>query len=332
MIARALFLKGVGAAATIATGGLDVWDPLAPQIRVLVASDTRGETPRVAADGTFAFGGKRWRGAPSTVGTAGAAMALVTTIDVDLYLQGVVPLEAPPSWPAPALQAQAIVARTYALGRRSLSRAWDVRADESDQRWGGVEAEHPAATAAIQATRGRTLLYGGGPAQVFYSSCCGGHTADAAAVWNGAPLPYLRGVDDPYCAPAPDYRWSQSVTLERAVAAFGARTGGTLVGTALTEADPSGRPRGVALLGTASATIPVGEFRRALGSDVVRSLWLRTVRIDAAQAVPRLVIEGSGRGHGVGLCQWGARYFAASGASAADIVAFYFPGTSLSGG
>jgi stage II sporulation protein D len=332
MIERALFLKGAGAAVTIATGGIDVWDPLSPQIRVLVAADSRGETPQVAADGTFAFGGKRWRGAPSTVGMPDGTMALVTTIDVDLYLQGVVPLESPPSWPAAALQAQAIVARTFALARRTLSRSWDVRADESDQRWGGVEAEHPAATAAIQASRGRTLLYGGGPAQVFYSSCCGGHTADASAVWSGVPLPYLRGVDDPYCTPAPEYRWSRTVPLERAVAAFGARTGGTLTGTSLTAPDPTGRPRGVALLGTTVATIPVSDFRRALGYDVVRSLWLRSVRIDATQAAPRLVIEGSGRGHGVGLCQWGTRFFASLGASAAEIVAFYFPGTSLTGG
>ncbi|HEY0393340.1 MAG TPA: SpoIID/LytB domain-containing protein [Candidatus Elarobacter sp.] len=332
MIARALFLKTLAAGATtIGTGGIDVWDPLSPQIRVLVATDTRGETPQVAPDGTFGFGAKRWRGAPSTVGSADGRFMLVTTIDVDQYLQGVVPLESPPSWPAAALQAQAIVARTFALARRSLSRPYDVRADESDQRWGGVEAEHPATTAAIQASRGRTIAFNGGPASVFYSSCCGGHTADAAAVWNGAPLPYLRGVDDPHCAAAPEYRWSRTVPLDRAVAAFGARTGGTLLGTALSEPDPTGRPRSVALLGATTATIPVADFRRALGSDVVRSLWLRAVRIDATQpqAPPRLVIEGSGRGHGVGLCQWGARYFAGAGASASEIVAFYFPGTTV---
>jgi stage II sporulation protein D len=332
VIARALFLKGLAAATTFASGGLDVWDPLSPQIRVLVATDTRGETPQVAADGTFAFGGKRWRGAPSTVGAADGKMMLVTTIDVDAYLRGVVPLESPPSWPAAALEAQAIVARTFALARRSLSRPYDVKADESDQRWGGVEAEHPAATAAIQASRGRTLVYAGGPASVFYSSCCGGHTADASAVWNGAPLPYLRGVEDPHCAPAPEYRWSRTIDLSRAVAAFGAKTGGTLLGTALTNPDPTGRPRAVALLGTTVATVPVADFRRALGFDVVRSLWLRSVRIDATQAALRLVIEGSGRGHGVGLCQWGAKFFAASGASAAEILALYFPGTSVTNG
>ncbi|HEV3087797.1 MAG TPA: SpoIID/LytB domain-containing protein [Candidatus Elarobacter sp.] len=333
MIDRALFLKSVAAGATtIATGGLDVWDPLSPQIRVLVANDTRGETPQVAADGTFAYGGKRWRGAPSTVGSGDGKMMLVTTIDVDAYLQGVVPLESPPSWPAAALEAQAIVARTFALARRTLSRPYDVRADESDQRWGGVEAEHSAATAAIRATRGRTLVYGAGPASVFYSSCCGGHTADIVSVWNGAPLPYLRGVEDPHCIQAPEYRWSRTVDLSRAVAAFGSRTGGTLVGTALSEPDPTGRPRAVALLGTIVATVPVADFRRALGYDVVRSLWLRSVRIEPAQAVLRLVIEGSGRGHGVGLCQWGAKFFASAGASAAEILAFYFPGTSVTNG
>jgi stage II sporulation protein D len=334
MIGRAAFLQGVAAATTVASGGIDVWDPLSPQIRVMVASDTRGETPQVAADGTFAFGGKRWRGAPSTVGTPDGKMLLVTTIDVDQYLEGVVPLESPPSWPATALQAQAIVARTFALARRTLSRPYDVRADESDQRWGGVEAERPSTTAAIQSTRGQTVVYGGAPASVFYSSCCGGHTADAAAVWNGAPLPYLRGVGDPNCVPAPEYRWSRTIPLDRAVAALGARTGGSLVGTALTDPDPTGRPRGVALLGTVAATVPVADFRRALGSDVVRSLWLRAVRIDATQpqAGLKLVIEGSGRGHGVGMCQWGARFLAAAGASAAEIVTFYFPGTSVTNG
>lgn len=331
MISRALFLKSL-AATTIATGGIDTWDPRSPQIRVLVATDTRGETPQVAPDGTFAFAGKRWRGAPSTVGGADGTFALVTTIDIDQYLQGVVPLEAPPSWPAAALQAQAIVARTFALARRSLSRPWDVRADESDQRWGGVEAEHPATSAAIAATRGRTLRFGGGPASVFYSSCCGGHTADASTIWNGAPLPYLRGVDDPYCAQAPEFRWSRTVPIDRANAAFGARIGGALQGTALGEPDPTGRPRAVALLGATTATIPVGDFRRALGSDVVRSLWLRAVRIETGQPAARLVIEGAGRGHGVGLCQWGSRFFAASGADATQILAFYFPQTTVTNG
>jgi stage II sporulation protein D len=331
VITRVEFLRSVGAATTVATGGFDVWDPLTPQIRVLVAADTGGATPQVAADGTFAFGGKRWRGAPSTIGMPGGRLALVTTIDVDEYLQGVVPLEAPPAWPAAALQAQAIVARTYALGRRTLSRPYDVRADDGDQRWGGVEAEVPAATAAVQATRGRMLTYGGSAASVYYSSCCGGRTADVTAVWGGTPQAYLRGVDDPHCAAAPDYRWTRDVALDRVLAAFGPRTGGTLASAALGDSDAQGRARAVLLSGTLQTSVPVAEFRRALGYEVVRSSWLRGIRVETTQAAPRLVIEGSGRGHGVGLCQWGSRFYASSGASAAEILAFYFPGTSVSG-
>lgn len=332
MIGRATFLKGIAAATTVATGGLDIWDPVATQIRVLVAGDTRGRTPQVYPDGTFGFDGKRWRGEPSTVDAPGGRLALVTSIDVDQYLQGVVPLESPASWPLAALEAQAIVARTFALSRRTLSRPYDVLASDTDQRWGGVEAESPASTAAVQATRGQTLTFAGGPAAVFYSACCGGHTLDIVDAWGGTPQPYLRGVNDPHCAPAPDFRWGRAAPLDRVLAAFGARTGGTLTGASLVDPDPLGRPRAVMLQGMASVTIPVADFRRALGYDTVRSLWLRSVRIDSAQAGPQLVIEGSGRGHGVGLCQWGSRFFAAAGASAAEILGLYFPGTSVSGG
>ena len=332
MIARAAFLKGVAAATTVATGGLDVWDPGNPQVRVLIGDLGGADQPRVFDDGTFGFGGKRWRGSPSTVRLDDGRMVLVTAIDVDQYLAGVLPLEVPSSWPAAALQAQAIVARSFALLKRTLTRSYDLTATDADQRWGGVDAEIPACTAAIAATRGLTLRYMNAPAAVYYSACCGGHTADVAAMWNSFPYPYLRGVVDPYCTPAPDYRWSRDVPVDRAVSAFGARTGGTLSAAGLTDPDGTGRPRAVVLTGNQTANVPVADFRRGMGYDVVRSLWLRTVRIDGAQAAGRLIIEGSGRGHGVGLCQWGARYFASAGASAATILAFYFPGTSVSGG
>jgi stage II sporulation protein D len=330
VIDRLGFLQYLGAA-TVATGGLDVWEPNGTQIRVLVSSDLRGQQPQLAADGTFAFGAKRWRGQPSTVPVDGR-LGLVTAIDVDQYLQGVVPLELSPSWPTAALEAQAIVARTYALAHRTLSRPWDVLADDSDQRWGGVDAEAPAATAAIQATRGRVLGYAGGPATVFYSACCGGHTADASALWGASPIAYLRGVADGYCVPAPDYRWSRTVPLARALAAFGDRIGGSLTGADLGPPDDSGRPHTVTLHGERDLTLAVGDLRRTLGYDSVRSTWLRSLRVDTTQAAPALVIEGSGRGHGVGLCQWGARFCAAAGASAAQILTFYFPGTAVSGG
>ena len=72
--------------------------------------------------------------------------------------------------------------------------------------------------------------------------------------------------------------------------------------------------------------------RRRFGAETIRSLWLREIDFDRTQAVPLVVIEGSGRGHGVGLCQWGARGMALSGAGASAILAHFFPGTAVTGG
>ena len=102
----------------------------------------------------------------------------------------------------------------------------------------------------------------------------------------------------------------------------------------LDDPDDSGRPQTVTFRSDAGAVLAlsVTEVRRRFGPDTVRSLWLREIDFDRTQAVPLVVIEGSGRGHGVGLCQWGARGMALNGAAAADILAHFFPGTAVTGG
>jgi stage II sporulation protein D len=296
VIDRALFLKGV----LIATGGLDIWS-----------------TPP-----------------PLTIRVAGTDGAIVS-LDLETYLRGVVPIEASPGWPDAALQAQAILARTYALAKKNITRGYDVVTTESDQRYGGPAAEHPATTAAVEATRGLTLQFAGGPASVFYSSCCGGHTESAADVWGHAALPYLRGVDDgANCAAAPDYRWTRTMPLDRARSALADRLSGALRGVDVGDPDGSGRPRIATLRedGAVAVTMPMPELRTRWGTDTVRSTWVRGVTIDETQAVPFVRIEGSGRGHGVGLCQWGARGMALAGADAVAILTHYFPGTTVTGG
>jgi stage II sporulation protein D len=295
VIERATFLKGL----LVATGGLDIWSSPAPDA---VPSPLPG-TPvliRVAVgDGA------------------------IQTLDIETYLRGVVPIEASPSWPAEALAAQAILARTYALAKKTLASGYDVVATEGDQRYGGAAAERPATTAAVEATRGVTVRYNGGPASVFYSSCCGGHTEDAAEVWGHTALAYLHGVpDDPYCA------------ADRARAALADRLSGALAAVDVGDPDASGRPRTAVLHADAgpAVTIPMTELRMRWGTDAVRSTWVRHVSIDTTQAAPFVRIEGSGRGHGVGLCQWGARGMALAGADAATILAHYFPGTTVTGG
>jgi stage II sporulation protein D len=253
---------------------------------------------------------------------------------VETYLYGVVPIEASPSWPPAALEAQAIVARTYALAKRDLSKPYDLTATDADQRYGGAAAAHPSTTAAVDATRGKTLQYLGGPATVFYSACCGGHTADAALFWGHSTLPYLRGVADPYCTACPDYRWQRTLPGPRAQAGLADRLHAVAVDAVLAPPDATGRPPLVTFRSAdgGSADVTVSDLRRRWGADVVRSLWLQRIAFDATQAAGSVAIEGSGRGHGVGLCQWGARGMALAGADAFAILGQYFPGTAVSVG
>lgn len=331
-LGRALFLRATSA--TLLTGGLDIWSPPGPGadtlVRVLVCADRGNETPQFADGDMFTFAGKRWRGTPAIVALPEGRSGVVATVDVDRYLYGVLPVEASAGWPAAALQAQAIVARTFALARRTFARPYDVMATQSDQRFGGIDSEYPATNAAVDATQGATLVYDGGGASVFYAACCGGHTADAAEIWGHTALPYLRGVPDPYCIAAPDYRWQRSLPLERLRATLASRVHGDITGFALGPADAAGRPQSLDVVaGSERVTLSTVEFRRLIGADTVRSTWIRTLALDRSHGQPEVTIAGSGRGHGVGLCQWGARAMGVSGSTAATILAFYFPGTSI---
>jgi len=310
-----------------ATGGLDVGEErVAHQMRVLLATGTFA--PAMPVDAWhFAWNGASYRGGAESVTLADGRTGLVNTLPLDAYLYGVVSREVSATWPRSAQETQAIVARTYALGRLRPAQAYDVVASESDQRYGGIVAETVEGRAAVDATAGKIVTYLAALARVAYGACCGGHSADAASVW-GTSLPYLRGVADPNCAGTPEYRWQLDLSAPALAAALGAPFAaiGDLQAAVLRNLDDSGRPRDIALTGGAgSLALTTRAFRDALGTGVVRSTFLLT----ASARGGGLHLDGAGRGHGVGLCQWGARVLGSAAWSADDICAFYFPGTSL---
>ena len=106
------------------------------------------------------------------------------------------------------LEAQAVIARSYALRARNAGAPYDVFADTRSQVYGGVGSEVAAASAAVAATRGEIVTYAGLLAQTYFSSSSGGRTAANEEIWGGAPVPYLRSVDDPYDRLSPYHRWS----------------------------------------------------------------------------------------------------------------------------
>jgi stage II sporulation protein D len=325
VISRGTFLAlSMAAAASGTVQAQSEFDPAQDarqaELRVLLG---RGVLTGVTPDG-FTFEGRPYRGRAEQL-TDGS---VVNTLSVEEYLYSVVPREMTPSWPAAALQVQAICARTFVLQRSDPRRAYDVVPSELDQVYSGIASEMPAGRAAVDATSGLVLRYGDGFAMVMYSSCCGGHTEASSDAWGGVPAPYLGGVVCTTCTDSPYYRWQRALTLDRIGNAFAAEIApiGPLQALAAGDRDASGRVRTFELRGQrGSISVKGTAFRIRVGPRTLPSLLIS--KIDAATEAPEnLTIEGGGLGHGVGLCQWGARGLALAGASYSEILTFYFPG------
>jgi SpoIID/LytB domain protein len=131
---------------------------------------------------------------PNTYGT----YTLVNSVPIETYLRGVVPHEIGPSAPVPAIQAQTVLARTYALRnlRRFAIDDYELCADTQCQVYRGLTGTAPVADQAIQATQGQVLTYENELADTLYSSTTGGVTAAFSDVWDGPDRPYLRPVVD----------------------------------------------------------------------------------------------------------------------------------------
>lgn len=335
---RRLFIVGGAAAASMlairpravrATGGLDVTDAESVrEVRVLLASGSW--PPAQQIDGWhFSWNGRTYRGTFASVRLPAGRSGLLNVLPLDAYLYGVLSKEVSPAWAPAAQQAQAIVSRTYTLFKLRPEKPFDVTSGDADQNYGGIESESVEGRAAVDATASTVVTYAALPARVAYSSCCGGRTADAGDAW-ATPYPYLTSIVDPNCAGTPNFSWQAGVPVGTVTDALRAQISGCgkLHGVELRVDAAGARPRAIAFLGDSSTVeTPLQVFRTAVGANVVRSTFVRAAVLDAGGAT--LALSGTGRGHGVGLCQWGARQLGETGASAQDIVGFYFPGTSL---
>ena len=316
-----------------ATGGLDIGDDGAALHQVRVLLSTGGyATPQTIDAWHFAWRGRTFRGTYRTVTLPDGRNALVNTLPLDAYLYGVLSKEVGASWASSAQQAQAIVARTYALLKLRPEKPYDVTPGDADQNYGGIESETVEGRAAVDATAGVIVTYAGLPAHVAYSSCCGGRTADAGDVWD-TPYPYLRSIVDTNCAGTPDYAWQADVPLAVVEGALGKQltSCGTVHSVALRADDATSRPRAIAFVGKSSTfEAPVAQFRASVSPTLVRSTYIRNAVL--ARDGNALSLAGTGRGHGVGLCQWGTRVLGESGMTAENIVSFYFPGIAFGRG
>jgi stage II sporulation protein D len=174
---------------------------------------------QVAGDGGITtFGSKGYRGVLEFAPGLFGGVSVVNAVSLEDYLQGVVPAESPSSWPAAALQAQAIAARTYAITTARPGSDFDQYADTRSQVYGGVSVETPATNQAVASTRGQVVTYQGDPVVTYFFSTSGGKTENVENTTLGnEPKPWLKSVDDPYDDVSPRHRWTPTtMTLPQA--------------------------------------------------------------------------------------------------------------------
>jgi stage II sporulation protein D len=304
---------------------------------------------------SFAIGGVTYSGRIVVYGYGHSSMLLINLLDLETYLEGVVPHEIGDPGPEAhaAVQAQAVAARTYAISRVAERRAepFDVFAGVRDQVYRGRQGANPLSTAAVRETRGVILENGGALARTYYSATCGGHTADIRRVWpQRESAPYLRGVYDrdgggSYCAWVRNFRWRFSfsgrelgVMLRRTIPrelGVPADRVGFLVALRVVERSPSGRVR-VLDIETTSDTFRVegDRIRWVLMADVdagtiLPSTMFKIEQVTRGGRVTEASIIGGGNGHGVGMCQNGAIGMARKGNTYERVLAHYYPGTKL---
>ena len=139
---------------------------------------------------------------------------IINIIGIEEYLYGVLKKEISPRWPAEALKAQAIAARTFAIFNmdKYIDKGYNICASTNSQAYGGVNHEDPLTNKAVDETRGVIMTYKGNPINAVYHSDSGGYTEDSENVW-GSFLPYLRSVESKFeeKVSPPHHTWSYSI-------------------------------------------------------------------------------------------------------------------------
>ena len=235
------------------------------------------EWRRPSGDAQFTAGGRpitlltpdgsgRYRGALRSA-SVGSGRDTVNVVGLDAYVRGVVPQEVPALWPAAAVQAQAVAARTYAAYERDhapAGRAYDLCDTDACQVYGGVDAEHSSSDAAVVATAGRVVTYDGRAAFTQFSASNGVYSA-------AGDFPYLVAEPDPYDHGIPDDPHSRTFTGDEITRHWSGL--GDLVSVEVTERDgngtddvPGGRATMLRVTGTESSVDVTGSaFRSYLG-------------------------------------------------------------------
>jgi SpoIID/LytB domain protein len=310
------------------------------------------------------------RGPLTITPLADNTFGIAQEILLEEYLRNVVSGEMPADFHPQALRAQAVIARTYTLAKlgRHADDGGDLCADVHCQVFGDDTSRAKATDDAVADTRGVVLQHHGTLVDAYYHATCGGTTDDAGLLWGPEyARPYLTGgtkdcalketadlgdlllAAGGYCKRSGGFRWTRVFTaaeLNALVSRNLSRVTGdpqakidTVTNLNVEERTPNGRVARLRVEGDGASYAVMGDQARWLfgtGDPGPDGLWSTlfdlTVSRDAKGAIRAITLKGAGRGHGIGLCQWGADGRARAGQSYKEILAAYYPGTTLVAG
>jgi stage II sporulation protein D len=256
-------------------------------------------------------------------------------LEMETYIAGVVAAEMPASFELDALKAQAVAARTFALKRMNVPnsnvkalhsdaqistspttcQAW-ISDDEQRERWGKDYTKwHQKIIQAVTETAGEVLCYDGVLIDpVYHASCGGGATESAEYVWGNAK-PYLVSVP---CNHPADQHSGVTMAISQAELMEKLDLQSNAVNVIAEERTPSNRLK----------TMLVGD-NAIQGSALRNALGLKSTLIDWRIVGNQMIVTTNGYGHGAGMCQNGANYYAQLGYNYQQILQHYYRGAVL---
>ena len=257
----------------------------------------------------------------------GSTMTIINIAPVEEYLRGVLPKEMIQSWHLEALKAQAVAARTFVLKNRQKHKAdgYELCATTHCQVYDGTRT-FDSTDRAILVTYGEVLYQGGRTVDAPFHADSGGMTESAENVW-GKNVAHLQAV-------AEDETKTQAWTVKFTVNDFSSRMGSAFgnlqsfkltpltIGKSAADRTTSGRVKTVQIIGSKKTVTMKGDEAR-------RKFSLPSTLFDVKIDNNEVIFAGYGKGHGVGLSQYGAKHYAEKGWTYDKILAHYYKGATI---
>jgi stage II sporulation protein D len=298
----------------------------------------------IESTGNCKYGGKTYRGSWAVLSTD-SGIAVINSLPVEDYLKGVVPHEIGrlKRDRFEASKAQAVAARTYTYSHMDSrkSQGFDIYADTRDQVYSGSDGEDSLTNEAIRATKDLVIKYNGNLIEAYYHSTCGGKT-ETPEVWGQESKPYLVSVSDSaegraFCELSRYIKWEEKFNKAEIADIFQKYAANARVGNIvsfskveqifITEKFPSERIK------TLVVFTDKGSFE--VSGDRVRQLFARNGKslpssmFIVSQNKNYFTVNGSGFGHGIGMCQYGAMARAKAGQTFEEILKAYYTGVTI---